>query len=299
MTQNQNFDQILDLLTATGLNWEVSKEALISSVDNSKTGSFGLFKKTSRQHLGTVGNQYTLFQNWQLAESLLIATQELGLSVTNGGSLNNGGKVYLQAALEDVHIGKSDMKRNLTALNSHDGSTSINFGSSNTVVVCQNTFYRASQDLTKFRHTASAAERIKAMALGMNQALKAEANLITTFKVMADTKLEDRLIERVVANIFALKPGMSNADLSGRKKNQLVAFGDALQTEIGLEGNTVWGLFNAVTRYTNHVVRANDTQEEKLSYLMTGGGYQISNKTFDMLAQELGIKFVDSELQLA
>jgi hypothetical protein len=40
-------------------------------------------------------------------------------------------------------IGRSEVKRWLTCLNSHDGSTSVGFGSSNTVVVCQNTFFRA------------------------------------------------------------------------------------------------------------------------------------------------------------
>lgn len=57
-----------------------------------------------------------------------------------------------------------------------------------------------------------------------------------------------------------------------------------LVTEIKLEGKTLWGLFNAVTRYTNHESAPKEVVK-KTEYLMTGTGYQLSNLAYNDIMQ--------------
>lgn len=280
-------EQIFTLLEDSGLNWEVVKEPLVSSIDSSTTEVYGIFKKTSREYLGVVKGRYTPYQNYQLAEALITASQSLNVNYSNGGELNNGKKVYLQAELPDEFIGKSGVKRHLTALNGHDGLSAIGFGSSNTVVVCQNTFFRAYKDLTKFKHSITAADRVMAMAVDMNAALLADQQLMTNFKRMADTPLRDEMVERVIKKLFTVNLNDKQDDISTKKKNIIGRFAESLDTEIKLEGKTMWGLFNAVTRYTNHVSAPSDPND-KMDYLMTGQGYKLSNLTYELLMQELG-----------
>jgi phage/plasmid-like protein (TIGR03299 family) len=281
-------DRVLDLLNVSGLNWEVSKERLISFEDEAPTPMYGTFKKTSREFLGAVRDRYSVYQNWQLAESLMFAADSLNLTYQDGGQLHGGRKVFLQASLPEVYIGKSEVKRNLTAINSHDGSTCIGFGSSNTVVVCENTFFRAYKDLTKFRHSVQAPDRVKALAMDMNAAINADKVLISNFKQMADTPLRDEMIERVIKKVFNVSGEQKQDEISTRKKNMVQSFADALDTEIQLEGSTVWGLFNAVTRYTNHIASNGYDKEQKQTYLMSGGGYHLSNLTYELLMREIG-----------
>ena len=59
-------------------------------------------------------------------------------------------------------------------------------------------------------------------------------------------------------------------------------FAQAYNIERDLEGDTLWGLFNAVTRYTNHMASPND-KDRKLDYLMTGTGYNINNVAYDTI----------------
>jgi len=279
-------EKIFDLLEKTGLNWEVSKEPLFAP-DGTPTNTYGIFKKTERKHLGSVGDRYEVYQNWQLAESLLIASQEVGIDFEKGGQLNGGKKVFLQAKLKDEFIGNSDVKRYITSLNSHDGSSSIGLGSSNVVVICTNTFHKAMQEITKVRHTSSAPQRIKTLALELNKVILADELLMENFKIMASTPLKDAMIERVIKKIFAVEPITPTKDVSTQKKNQIQSFATSLQTEIGLEGANVWGLFNAVTRYTNHVAAPYKGKDE---YLMVGSGYKMSNLTYDILADMLGLQ---------
>jgi hypothetical protein len=276
-------EKILDLLEKTNLNWEVSKEQLFAG-DGSETNAFGVFKTTSRQHLGTVGDRYEVYQNWQMAEALLLASNDLGVTFDRGGQLSKGRKVYLQAELPSTYIGTSDVKRYITALNSHDGSSSIGFGSSNVVVICTNTFHKAHQNLNKFRHTSSAPERIKRLATDINSVILQDELLMNNFKLMADTPLRDETIEKVIKSIFDVDPMSKTSGITQQKIIKLALFGQAFKIEMDTQGRSLWGMFNAVTRYTNHVAAPSGSKEE---YLMTGAGYKLSNMTYETLMSEL------------
>lgn len=275
------FEKTFEILQATKTNWTAEKLPLQSTCGKA-TGSFGMFRSDTGNWLGSVKQRYTPFQNHELVELLVEATNVLDLSVSKGGMLNGGSKVFYQIALPDQFIGKSPIKRNITALNSHDGSTSIGFGSSNVVVVCQNTFFKAHRDLEKVRHTASAHERITAMAMNLKATIEQDLLLMDNFKRMADVPMTDEIVQRLVGKLFSVDLDKSTADISTRMKNNIQTFAGNLQTEIQLEGKTIWGLFNAVTRYTNHEAAPKDA-ERKNEYLMTGTGATLSNLAYNEL----------------
>lgn len=277
------FEKTFNVLEQTKTNFSVKKVELVS-IEGHKTESFGVFRTDNGSCLGTVKGRYLPMQNANLVELLLQATETLNLDVTNGGTLKGGARVFYQIGLTDEFIGNSSVKRNITALNTHDGTGSIGFGSTNTVVICQNTFFKAYKDnaMQKVRHTTNSAERLNQLVLELKQQLSNDEQLMTTFKRMADVQLKDEMVERVIKKLFAVNPNQNTDEISTRKKNQVVAFADSLKTEMSLEGNTVWGLFNAVTRYTNHVASPKDEQR-KTDYLMNGQGAVLSNLAFNEL----------------
>lgn len=274
MENTNQIDRTLDLLNATGLAWEVKKKPLYAMNEagiNVPTNSYGIFK--GDKHLGTTGERYEPFQNYQLAETIINATERLNLPKLRGGSLCDDTKIYLQAELQSDIIGKSEIKRYVTALNSHNGTSAIGFGSSNTVVVCQNTFYMAYKELTKFKHTINAESRVKDAVELLKLTLINDEMLMEDFKVMANKPLNDEIVERVIRNLFKVEKDMKQEDVSTRKVNQLSEFGTAIHKSIEEQGSTIWALFNGVTRYTNHITAPTDSND-KLSYLMDGTGYQ-------------------------
>lgn len=273
------FEKTFDLLEQTGLNWTVKKEELVSLNGNKATESFGIFK-TDGKWLGTVGNQYEPFQNHELAETIIQATDGLGLVTTRGGSLCGDKKTYFQAELPSDFIGKSKVLRWITSLNSHDGTSSIGFGSSNTVVVCQNTFYKAYSGLQKFRHTISAKQRVEIAIAEMKAAMGLDEKLMVNFKKMADLQLKDEIFAKVLAACFDATLDTKQSELSTRKVNQLKSVNESIVKEIQLEGATVWGLFNGITRYTNHIAAKPAIKDE---YLMVGGGYRTNLVAFDTI----------------
>jgi phage/plasmid-like protein (TIGR03299 family) len=287
METNQLFEKTFKILDETGTNFNVSKEQFYFPNGHIADGYYGIMRSDNNKCLGSVGKRYTVYQNSQLVEHLIQATELLNLDVTNGGILKNGAYVFYQMELPTEFIGKSNIKRQITALNTHDGSKSIGFGSSNTVVVCQNTFHKAYRDMTKAKHTFNVNEKVNELANGIKNTIEQDLLLMDSFKRMADVELKDEMIERVINKIFNVNKNDHQSEISTNKKNKIVSFANALETEINLEGKTIWGLFNAVTRYTNHVdgpKRKDDLNE----YLMNGQGYQISNLCYDEL-----MKFIE------
>jgi len=271
-----NYEKTFEVLQNTGLNWSVEKKPLFSE-DGLPTESYGIFRNDNNQWLGTAGERYTPYQNSQLVERMVELTDTAGIPITSGGALQGGKKIYLQAELEQERVGASNIKRYITAMNSHDGSTSIAFGVANKVLVCSNGFYRTLKEMkSKHRHTINAESSINISIAQLQNAIREEFDLIQTYKAFDATKLTDEAVDRTIRALFKVSLDAPSNTVSTRKFNQVRSFSDSLTTEINTHGNTLWSLFNAVTRYTNHVA-APSSEDAKNTYLMVGGGYKLSN----------------------
>jgi hypothetical protein len=247
-----------------------------------------------------VTDRYSVFQNYELAEAIVEATHEIGLETTRGGQLNGGQKVYLQAEMPSSYIGKSDVKRWLTGLGHHGGG-SVAFGSTDVVVICQNTFYKAYGELSKFRHTASIKERVKEFVENFKIALGIAQQQLQTYKIMANVPIQDQLIAEIMKTVFKLTPETKKEEITKGQQDKYINVLASIKTELELEGATVWGLFNGITRYTNHHAMkakadlAPELRAEKLQgYLMTGEGYEVNLKTYKTITNWL----VDNNLML-
>ena len=282
------FERTFEVLQETGLNWSVAKKPLVSE-DGLPTESYGIFRNDSNQWLGTAGERYTPYQNHQLVERMVELTDTAGIPITKGGSLQGGKKIYLQAELEQERVGASNIRRYITAMNSHDGSTSIAFGVANQVIICSNGFYRTLKEMkSKHRHTRNAESSIDVSISQLQNAISEEFNLIQTYKAFDATKITDEAVDRTIRAMFNVSLDEKSENVSTRKTNQLQSFSDSLVTEINTHGKTLWSLFNAVTRYTNHVSAPSD-EDAKKTYLMVGGGYKLSNVGYNEV-----LKMVDA-----
>jgi phage/plasmid-like protein (TIGR03299 family) len=281
------YNKTFDLLTDTKTNWGVTKKPL-TCPDGYPTESFGIYRNDNNKWLGTVGKQYELMHNSTLAENIIEASMDISEKF-RGGELYGGKKVYYQAQLEDTHIANDTIKRYVTGLNSHDGSTSIGFGFTNQVVVCQNTFHIAMKEVNRFRHTTSAQQRVELARIEINRMLKIESGLMENYKRMADAKINTQVTKRVIADLFGFNEedfDKEEKDFSTKKVNDLKKFNDILESELNSHGRTLWGLFNAVTWKTNH----QDVKEGRsLENVMVGSGYKKNLNAYNIIVDSLPV----------
>lgn len=277
------YERTFELLEASGLNWTVNRLPLCGP-DGEPTDSFGIFRNDNKKWLGTVGNKYEVMQNAELAEAIVEACEGSGMEATKGGSFSGGRKVYIHAELPETVIGNSGVKRYVTGLSSHDGSTAIAFGSTSTVVTCQNTFFRLyrSGSMERFRHGSGARERLRQAMADMKKAIAFEGGVMENLERMQEVKTGEKMVKDIIARIYEQGMGITLADeLTKVREKKLTLLNDAMQQEVVSHGPTLWAIFNGVTRYTNHMVKTKDSAK----YVMDGAGYKLNGVAYDAIME--------------
>ena len=278
----------LDVMNKFKLNWNVTKLPLFSNLETDilPTNSFGIFRTDTNEWLGTHGKNYIPLQNFDLINTVLTASQDIqdfNLQEVRAGVFLKGRKVFIQLPLRSEEIGASKVERWITALNSHDGSTAIAFGSQQTVIICQNTFYRAYRQLNKVRHSLHMNQKLEVMVEDLNASLLLDKLMTDEFKSWIDKPITTNQVDAVLKSIVSLDDTQDLEDISTRKSNQIKRINESFETEFATQGENLWGLFNGVTRYTNHNMFPNKSQNSLQESLMLGQAAKINETAFNQI----------------
>jgi hypothetical protein len=288
---------IFEVLTATGLNWSVRKETLTTESGIILPDAFASTRSDNNGYLGVVGDRYEIMQNSELVSIAYDSGKEVfstDLQLTHpwnnsetlgsfgnmgGGSLKGGSRVYVQLELPELYIGKSGIRRYITLTNAHDGTMSLGFGTSNQVICCANTFAIANKDISKIRHTASMQQKVDEAIKSLRNVLQFEDKQMEVFEIASGRAFEKKHIIDIVNAVFGDTMKKSAVDTSSRTKNQMAALSNDINTSIDEQGETLWALFNAVTRYTNH----SSSSRDKDYSLMFGNDAAINERAYKVM----------------
>jgi len=283
------------------LDWEVKKYPM-SYMDlvNGKPGYystpyFALVRDDMDEVLGSVTKTYEPIQNKQIFDFMESAFGEVGLSLVKGFPIHRGKKIVLMAEIDQTEtIGKDVVKRYVYGLSSHDGSFALKFGFASKVMSCQNQFYSLAKGASlKLRHTKGAVvNRLDEFAGLVDIVLGQERNMLDTYKVLSETKNTPQITDKVIQMLTQTNSPLSPegvAELSSRKQNIISMVRGAINHEISTKGDNLWGLFNGVTWYFNHVKYRNKPQEERVDNLVIGYGNVNSRKSLELIIKESGI----------
>jgi phage/plasmid-like protein (TIGR03299 family) len=284
----------LEVLTKFGISWETQKLKLVSE-NGLETKNYGLFRSDNGLWLGTHSEQYNVLQNYDLVKNVVYAAQsvnDLDLERISGGMFGEGRKVYIQIPLPNQNVGEAELTRNLTALNSHDGSTSVAFGTTQTNISCQNTFYQAykSKDITRIKHHSNMASKIQEVVTSLEQTIRLDQQSLDRFRRMLEIEFDNIDIENLKKSIFNVQLTEDEEEkLTTRKQNIIKSFDECVEIELAKEGTNAWGLFNAVTRYTNHKIttrKRGNIERTSLENVMVGAGARINNLAYSYLVDK-------------
>jgi hypothetical protein len=298
--QNSNLSReevIFEVLQATGLNWSVKKESLTTESGLVIPDKLAAMRSDNGAFLGVVGDGYTHFQNAEMVSLVYDSGKEVfnselelkhpwnnsetlgSFGNMGGGSLKGGSRVFTQLELPTLYIGKSNVNRFITCTNSHDGTIALGFGTSNQVICCKNTFAIANKDLAKIRHTSSMQQRIDEAIKSLRKVLEFEDRQMEVFEIASNRAFDKKHIQEIVFSVFEVKVDSQKDEVSTRTKNQMADFANDINQSIQEQGETLWALFNGVTRYTNHTQKTKD----KDFGLMFGNEAKINQRAYETM----------------
>lgn len=279
--------KVFDLLEKSGTNWSVYKENLQGTQSGNLASMYGITRNDDNSIIGVVGNNYTPYQNADLATHFIEACGD-HITKYTGRTFNGGHRILFEGHLDAAVVGHDKVFRRVTFINQHDSSMAIRAGFGNEVFSCGNNFNYIAKGLTRVRHTMNADQKLAIIVEEIQQILDAEEHQIQNFRKMAETLPNKAIQGQVIARLFNIKPGTDEKMLSTRKVNDMQKFREVLDAEYASHGESVWGLFNAVTYYTNHTIQSPSALRDRQDYLLTGEGYHKNARAYEQL-----VKFIN------
>lgn len=288
--------------TAAGLDFIVKKAPIQFNVtgedesvsDHPFPGMIATYREDTMAGLGVVGKHYKVVQPGEIIDFFkqFAAAGDMKLDVA--GSLKGGRRVWALARHDmEIKVAGEDVVRPYFLLaTSYDGNTSTTGTFSNTRVVCNNTMQMAYQEIkadgTKgYAQTGFSIPHIQhfdaeAAKAHISTLVKASEQFAEKANKMAVTGLSDDMAQRLFAGLVGV-PNKDGKDLtkgSREKAEQLFwLYKNGPGADLKSAENTVWGMFNAVTRYVDHM--ANERRAGgRLESAWFGNGKELKARAF-------------------
>jgi hypothetical protein len=291
LKDQSNAQRVSELLDQFDLRWKVSKEKLFLP-DGTKTQYHAIVREDNRQVFQTCKDSYVPYQNSELAELLITIADRGGYAIHSGGSFNGGAKVYTQLSsgnsIKGIGINNDRVDGFVTGINSHDGSISLKWGSSNITISCKNTFVASAKQLSNSaRHTNNMIIKVDQYLKLIDGAIEQEKSIFDKFIKLADAPVKQKHITKVVQNITGVDIELDSefakdkfSTYSINRAEELLA---SIQREILQKGQTLWGLMSGVTNYTTHTIPVAKRDNARLESKYVGIANNIDNEAFALI----------------
>lgn len=260
-------ETMTERLEKSKLNWTVRKEGLVTTSGIIVPEKIAIVREDTNTILGVHSDSYTPYQNSELFDLLDKVSKQSGLPLHNSGLFNGGEKVYVQLKSNDLNLPGDRIEGFITGINSFDGSTALGFGNSSLTISCMNTFWGSYRQIeTKIKHSTSIHNRIDMVLRQLDILIDNEVHNFKYIKKFGDVGVTDMVRDLVIRKLFDLEKEerLDSPDISTNKKNKMGRFYVDLSKEIATKGDTLWGLFSGVTRYTTHSMKKSDNTVSKI-----------------------------------
>jgi phage/plasmid-like protein (TIGR03299 family) len=249
---------------------------------------FAVIRTDKNIGLGVVGKSYTPLQNkdaFRFFDPLVDRDEAM---YHTAGVLNDGRKIWLLAKLPNSIIlkGNDIIDQYCMLTNSHDGTSGVTVAMTNIAVVCNNTLQAAlagTKHKVSVRHTTNVIDNIEtAHKILSLQNITSDA-LQQAYDILQNKKVNTEFIQGFLNALYPKKEENKTNTNGDRIREQLV---EAFETSPGHElisrKGTAFGLYNAVTYYTNHV-KEYKSYDQRLNSIWNGGAAKIEQVAFDLL----------------
>lgn len=298
---NEGFNRSVEAVDAAGMDYEIYKWPLtVKTPDGTelKFDSYGLVRGPTvydKEYvsLGTCGEDYTFFQNKEIAERIDMLSDKTGWQFSTAGVLGKGETIFICLDVGSGKIAGEDVGKFFTYTETRNGKTMARAYISRVRTVCRNTLnlgLKGASSRIALRHYSEYKQDADWLMDMMVQAEAAGQNIDTALEELSQIHIDaDKFHEMVQA--VAPEPTMPNLLLmmnaTGRMKekqeraeyiyNQKIKkvqdmrgaiisnYNAAIDIPENLLG-TAWHAYQAVTHYTTHQHGTFGARGRKMSY---------------------------------
>ena len=264
--------------------------------------NFATVRTDTNTPLGVVGSRYSVIQNKDAFKFFDSLVGEGAAIYETAGVLGDGERIWILAKLPGhIKVGKRDIvNKYLLLTNSHDGTSIVRAKLTPIRVVCENTLsmaLRGSEQEVRIRHTANAVEMLEKAheLLGLTNQLFVQVEDI--FNRMSLVNFSGEQVLDYVKTLIPDNEDAENHTRTEKVRNEILSLHESGQGA-DMSRGTLWGIYNAVTEFTDHVYATSAAnQNKKLESIWFGAHARLKNQAFDLALETMGVK-LDKENKL-
>ena len=270
------------------LGWEVKAEPLFVNINGEQveTPYRAVYREDTGQIFQSVKKSYSPYQNHELFALADAISEETNLPVHKAIEIDGGAKVVIQlknTSITDVGKNHDRIDSYVTVLNSHDGSSSLRWGTSRETLSCKNQFYAMARELKNHaRHTKNMRIRVDDSVREIQRVLEYQKRLNEKTYELSEHHIGqgavDQFLEKLIGFDIMAPEELLRIEHHGKKLNRAYAIRDAVESQIAEKGCNLWGLWEGVTYYTTH--NAGRTSEYSK---INGANNVLDNRALDLV----------------
>jgi hypothetical protein len=124
--------------------------------------------------------------------------------------------------------------------------------------------------------------KLEALTEQIHFTIQKDLEQVEVFNRMVETQIFQTDITALKHKIFSVE---DEFNIGTRKQNRMLKFESDLEVEFAEQGRNAWGLFNGVTRYTNHTLKSNLSYNNKMANIICGTGAKINAVAFEHITK--------------
>jgi phage/plasmid-like protein (TIGR03299 family) len=257
----------------------------------SMPGKVAAYRSDNKRGIEVVSPGYKFVQPPEVLDFFTDIIEGLGYQMTTCGVLFGGKRFWAQATTGDEAMigGVDKVKDSILLATGFLGSTVAM--RTMTRVVCWNTWQQAMRGGGKVKVSHSTefnASQVK-KDLGLNLSTFQES--IEIMEILANIPMKEAAALDYFGRVFEMYEG-DNAEASSEERIQIAASskivmgcyelfcGDAKGSDLKTADGTLWGAFNSVTEYADHV-RKTQTNDSRIDSAWFGPYANVKNRAWD------------------
>ena len=275
-----------EAIEMAGLDYIVVKKQLASKT-GLKQDTYATVRTDTNEVLGFVNESYEPIQNidaFTFFDTLVAKDEAI---YETAGVLGKGERIWILAKLPGcikVH-GNDIVNKYLLLTNSHSLNSPVQVKLTPIRVVCNNTLTSALQGAgeVQISHTPDAVRDSEQAAtmLGLSNSLYEQLDVM--FNSMAVRKITEAQLREYVQALVPDNEETQNTARTEKIRNSVLQLHDSGRGA-HLSRGTVWGAFNSVAEYTDHMMLDEDSTT-RLNSIWFGHGEQLKLKAFHLAEQ--------------
>lgn len=220
-----------------------------------------LIREDNGIELGYCGKRYQPIQNETIFNFVNnVFENETNIELIK--SFEDGAtNMLFSEALDDLEFvtqtGDKVQKR-IFAMFNHTAGFSVRFGITERVSSCQNVFPTLiKQSAFRVTHDNLSDSKLN-LGKELFQVIREENRSMNELYSILEANsiqgtVKDKHIEDIVKYVLEIPTKKIIDDLSTRTKNKIATIVSSVESELASKGNNLWGLFNGITYYANHI----------------------------------------------